>query len=166
MEWFDYGTCFCLCGRWNSHWVNCFISFYFILSSEMLNRTSSHMWGRWYLPMFLFRDALLTLMYTASLISLMKFSSVVIWPVVLKWSYIGERGLQVFFEPLSKCSWRLSYVFLITFHPVTFESVYDSTFLCYMIFVFVCHQEVFDAPASFKVYLYCIVSCIHFLYFH
>ena len=25
------------------------------LSSEVLNRTSSHIWGRWYLPMFLFR---------------------------------------------------------------------------------------------------------------
>ena len=41
--------------------------FYFSLRSEVLNRTSSHMCGRWYLPMFLLRDGLLTLMYNASL---------------------------------------------------------------------------------------------------
>ena len=44
---FDYGRCYCLCGRWNASWVNYFIYyflFYFILSSEILNRTSSHMW--------------------------------------------------------------------------------------------------------------------------
>ena len=45
-------------------------------------------------------------------------SSVVVWSVVLKWSYIG-KGCIVFFKPLSKCSWRLAYVFLIAFHSVT-----------------------------------------------
>ena len=72
MEWFlNYDRCYCLCGRWNSHWVNCLLYFifislvfvYFILCSGQLKRTSSHMWGRWYLPIFLFRDGLLTLMY-------------------------------------------------------------------------------------------------------
>ena len=74
--------------------------FNFKLSSEVLNRTSSHIWGRWYLPMFLFRDGLLTLVYNASLMVLMRFRSslptmltfsiVVVWSVVLEWSYIGE----------------------------------------------------------------------------
>ena len=73
---------------------------YFSLHSMLLIRTSSHMWGRWYLPMFLFRDGLLTLMNIDSLISLerfcsslptmLKLSSVVEWPVVLLWSWIGE----------------------------------------------------------------------------
>ena len=36
----------------------------------MLSRTSSHICGRWYLPMFLFRDGLFLLMYRASLIAL------------------------------------------------------------------------------------------------
>ena len=73
---------------------------YFSLSSMLLIRTSSHMWGRWYLPMFLFRNGLLTLMNIDSLISLerfcsslptmLKLSSVVVWPVVLLWSWIGE----------------------------------------------------------------------------
>ena len=90
MEWI--GTCYSECGRCNSHWV---FMFYFNLSSVMLFRTSSHIWGRWYLPMFLFRDGLLTLMYIASFISLMRFwsslptmlklSSVVLWHVMLLW---------------------------------------------------------------------------------
>ena len=72
----------------------------FSLSSEVLNRASSHIWGRWYIPMFLFRDGLLTHIYNASFIVLMRFwsslptmlkySIVVVWPVVLKWSYIWD----------------------------------------------------------------------------
>ena len=70
------------------------------LSSEVLNRTSSHMCGRWNLPIFLLRDGLLTLMYSASLIALLRFWSslptmlkfwmVTWWPVMLLWSNIGE----------------------------------------------------------------------------
>ena len=73
------GRCFCQYGRWNSHCSvgNILVGVItnvadgiatrvcFILSSEVLNRTSSHMCGRWYLPMFLLRDGLLTLMYSA-----------------------------------------------------------------------------------------------------
>ena len=93
-------------GRWNGHcrvtwqmllpWVRCYFNF----SSEVLSRTSSHMWGRWYLPMFLLRDGLLTLMYNASLIVLLRFwsslptilklSIVTWWPLMLLWSNIGE----------------------------------------------------------------------------
>ena len=43
---------------------------YFNFRSEVLSRTSSHMWGRWYLPMFLFRDGIFTLMNNASFIYL------------------------------------------------------------------------------------------------
>ena len=46
------------CGRCYCHGSWCYLSF----SSEVLSRTSSQMWGRWYLPIFLFRDGLLTLM--------------------------------------------------------------------------------------------------------
>ena len=45
------------------------------LSSGLLSRTSSHMCGRWYLPIFLFRDGLLTLMNNASFIHLLRFWS-------------------------------------------------------------------------------------------
>ena len=73
---------------------------YFNFSYLLLTRTSSHMWGRWYLPMFLFRDGLLTLINIDSLISLERFCSslptilkllsVVEWPVMLLWPNIGE----------------------------------------------------------------------------
>ena len=122
----NHGRCCCLCGRCNSHWVNClylfvvlylfiyfillhsllfsfFIYLVFILSSELLSRTSSHTCGRWYLPTFLFRDGLLTLFYIDSFMNLMRFwspptilklSSVVLWPVMLKWSNIGKGAFR------------------------------------------------------------------------
>ena len=55
---------------------------YFIFSSVVLTRTSSHTWGRWYLPMFLFRDGLLTLIYTDSFINLERLCSSL--PTILK----------------------------------------------------------------------------------
>ena len=76
-------------GRWNRHG-----SIQFSLSSEVVNRTSPHICGRWNLPMFLLRDGLLTLINNASFIALMRFwsslptilklSMVILWPVVLK----------------------------------------------------------------------------------
>ena len=73
---------------------------YFNFSSEMLYRTSSEICGRWYLPIFLFRDGSLTLIYRASLMVLMrfwsslptisKFSILMLWPVVLWWSNMGD----------------------------------------------------------------------------
>ena len=77
---------------------------YFNFSSVLLTRTSSHIWGRWYLPMFLFRDGLLTLMNIDSLISLERFCSslpttvklliVVEWPEMLLWSNMGEGAFR------------------------------------------------------------------------
>ena len=57
---------------------------YLNLSSEVLNRTSSHMCGRWNLPIFLLRDGLLTLIYSASFIALLRFWSSL--PTMLKFS--------------------------------------------------------------------------------
>ena len=80
------------------------VSIYFKFSSEMFSRTSSQICGRWYLPMFLFRDGLLTLIYRASLMVLLRFwsslpsmeklSIVTAWPEMLEWSYIGEGALR------------------------------------------------------------------------
>ena len=81
------------------------ILFYFSLTSEMISRTSSHMCGRWYLPTFLFRDGLLTLMYRASFIALLrlcssfptmlKSSTLMSWPVMLWWSNMGRGPFDV-----------------------------------------------------------------------
>ena len=55
---------------------------YFSLIFMLLIRTSSHTCGRWYLPMFLLRDGLLTLMNIDSSISLERFCSSL--PTILK----------------------------------------------------------------------------------
>ena len=73
---------------------------YFVYSSEIENRTLSQMCGRLYLPIFLVRVRLLTLIYIASFMALailfpslpiiMKLSTVVVWPVVFYCSEIGD----------------------------------------------------------------------------
>ena len=164
---FVTGWCYCHGGRWNSHWLECFNvvkadfitlladviakGHYFNFSSVLLTRTSSHMWARWYLPIFLFRDGLLTLIYIDSLINLERFCSslptilkllsVVEWPVMLLWSYIGEGAFRCSFNLSPKCSSCLPYVLLITFQPVTSISVNYNTFCGDMIFVFGCHNQ-------------------------
>ena len=77
---------------------------YFYFSSEVLSRTSSHICDRWYLPIFLFRDGLLTLInndsfihllrFWSSLLTILKFSRVMLWLVMLEWPYIGEGALR------------------------------------------------------------------------
>ena len=49
-------------------------------------------------------------------------------------------GFQMFLEPLSKCSSCLSYIFMITFQPVTFISVDNTTLFGDMVLIFRCHQ--------------------------
>ena len=132
----------------------------FNLSSGVLNRTSSHTCGRWYLPMFLLRDGSLTLMYRASFIILIRFLVIPPHNVEIvdgnietsdvKMVKYWGRGLQMFSEPLSKSSGGLSNVLFITLYPVTLVSVNDSTFLLYRIFFFGSHQEILDGRTSFE----------------
>ena len=92
-----------------NHWVSgghhgpgvkgCYLN----LSSGDLTNTSSHICGSWYLPIFLFRDGSLTLISIAPLMTLaiiwsslptmLKFSTEGSWPVMLWWSWMGERVL-------------------------------------------------------------------------
>ena len=90
---------------------------YFILSSEVFNRTSPQICGRWYLPMFLLRGGLLTLIYRASLMVLMRFWSSL--PTMLKnflnwfcdqWCYNGQIwGMGPFDVPWTSLQmfWRI-----------------------------------------------------------
>ena len=73
----------------------------------MLTGTPFHIWERFYLPIFLFRVGLLTLLYMDSLIvlvkpcpsltNMLKFSIVPMWPVVVWWSHKGEDALRCSF---------------------------------------------------------------------
>ena len=55
-------------------------------------------------------------------------------------------------EPLSKCSRCFSSVPLITFKPVTFEPVNYATLFCYVVFIFWCHQFIFQGLFTLKMY--------------
>ena len=68
----------------------------------------------------------------------------------------------MFFEPLSKCSWGLSNIFLITFHPVTLVSIYDSILFLDVILIFWSHQEVLDGIASLEVDLHSMFTSYFF----
>ena len=59
-------------------------------------------------------------------------------------------------EPLSKCFRCFSNVLLITIQPLTFEPVNYATLFCYVIFIFWCHQFIFQGLSTFKIYLYAI----------
>ena len=137
----------------------------------MLNRTSSHIWVRWYLPMFLLRDGLLTYLYSLFYLS----HEVLVIPlhyneifqcsgmtcdviIVIYWG----RGFKMFPEPLPKCFWWFSNILLITFHSVTLLSIDDTTCFGYVIFIFRCHLEVFDGFSSLKVHLYPTFSAYNF----
>ena len=149
-------------GGWQMLWPGgrCYLpGQFFNFSSEMLNRTSSQMCARWYLPIFLFRDGSLTLIYRASLMVLIRFWSSphyfkifytdVMTSGVMMVKY-GGLGLLMFFEPLSKGSGGFPYIFLITLHPVTFVPIDDSTLFHKRIFVLGSHREAFGGISSFS----------------
>ena len=109
----------------------------------MLCTTSSHMCGRWYLPMFLFRDGFLTLMYRASFIvlrrfwsslpNILKLSIVTLWPEMIEWSWIGEGILR--------CSLNLSAKFLAD-SPI-YSSSHPPCCTCICIWPTLHHDGVF-----------------------
>ena len=106
MDYYSNGRCWCQVADGIATGSD-----YSSFNSEVLIRTSSHMCGRWYLPMFLLRDGLLTLMNSASFIHLLRFWSSL--PTMLKLSMVMFETsdvkmviyggcLEMFFEPLSK----------------------------------------------------------------
>ena len=126
-----------------------------------MSRTSSQICGRWYLPIFLFRDGLFTLMYRASLMSLIRFGPLSpVWKIVnsnrvtrdVNMVMYRGRHLEMFFKPLFKISCSLTYVFMTTIHPVTFISVYDPTSFKDWIFILRAHKKVVDGMTSFQMY--------------
>ena len=112
---------------------------YLVFSSGMANRTLFQMCGRLYLPMYLLRVGLLTLMYMASLMALaiiwpslsiiLKFSSVVLWPVMFSCSKMGDDAFRCFLYLSSKVL-ADSPIFFITFSPATLEPIYNVTLIC------------------------------------
>ena len=118
--------------------------YFFIFSSGIVNSILSHICGRLYFPMFLFRVGLLTLINMASCMVLAKlFSSLpmilklfidVIWPLVFWCVNIGE-GFFKCSSNLSKGSPTLSYIFLIAVNLSTTITVDDTVLIHHFIFV-------------------------------
>ena len=83
---------------------------YFSLSSGVLNRTSSHMCGSWYLLMSLFGDGSFTLMNIASFMVLhfsFHYAVIVYISVVacnVRMFISWRRSFMVFFKSFFKCS--------------------------------------------------------------
>ena len=116
---------------------------YFSLISGYLTNTSSQICGSWYLPIFLFRDGSLTSISIASLMALamlwsflptlLKLSKDTSWPVMLKWSCMGDGACM--------CSLKLSANVLpdspitplhsLPYHTCICKSLYSSV-LCYL----------------------------------
>ena len=92
--------------------------------------------------------------FWSSLPTMLKFGIVVSWPVMLRWSYIGEGAYWCSRKLSPKKSWWLPYIFIITVHPLAFQSVNDVTCHCDLTFILRCHQQAFDCIASFVVHLY------------
>ena len=136
----------------------------------MLNRASSHIWGRWYFPTFLLRMDY-WLLCIQPLLSLSWGSGPpfpLYWNFPVKWydlwcynGHILGREFQVIIEPLPKSSWFFN-ILLITFHSVTFVSIHDTTCFGYVIFIFRCHWKVFDGFTSLQVQLYPMFSAYSF----
>ena len=107
------------------------------------------MFGRFYLPTFLFRVGLLTLIYIASFMALailcpslpiiLKLSTVVVWPVVFWCSKIGEGVLNVLCIAPQMFLLTPLYIYH-TFSLATLKPVYGVTLFCYFIIVFCEHQ--------------------------
>ena len=99
---------------------------------------SSHTCGRWYLPIFLISYGLLTLTYNVfydsiEVLVILIYTMTCGVAVVICW----VRGLEVFFEPLPKCSWGSSNIFIITFQPFTFKPTFHPILFSDVIFVLV-----------------------------
>ena len=113
----------------------------FNFNSDVVCRTSSHIWGKWYLPMFLFRDGSLTLMNRASLIALVRFwpslptivksLMLMLWPEMLQLSNIGEGAFW--------CSLNLSAKFLAD------SPIYSSLHPCWL------HLNLYMTPLLFVI---------------
>ena len=64
------------------------------------------------------------------------------------------RVLEIFLEPLSKCSCRFSNMFIITLHTGTLVYIYHSISQYDGVSILHSHQKVLNGSASCEVYLY------------
>ena len=145
------GRWYSQCGRWNSHWVFIFILILVLWCysepppiNEADDTCLCFCSGMDCWPLMYIASFISLMRFWSSLPTMLKLSSVVLWPAMVLWSWIGGGVCEMFFKPLSKCPGWLSYIIFIAFHPVTLIPIYDATPFDDVVFIFGCHQEVFD----------------------
>ena len=178
--WCMFGRCYCWvadgmataglewwqmllpCGRWNGHWVKLFQFEFWGVKQNLIPYMRQIVFT--YIPIQgWIVDPYIQSFFNGShevLLLSPHNTKILQWDLVtsgVKMVKDWGGGFEMFLEPLSKCSGWFTYIFIITLHPVAFESVDDSTSILDRILVFWSHQEVFDCFTSFEVYLYPMV---------
>ena len=149
--------------------IGYFVSHFFSFSSGIVNSILSHICGRLYFPMFLFRVGLLTLMNMASLMVLailfsslpriLKLSIDVIWPLAVWWWKIGERCLHMLLESLSQgFSQTLPHILHHSQAHHSSKQVDNTTLVSHLILIFWWHEYVLQCSVSFEINSYAIFS--------
>ena len=85
-----------------------------------------------------------------SLPTILKLSSVVWWPMVDWWPYMGEGAFRCSLNLSQKCSSRFSYVFFIAVQPVAPIPVYYTTFLYFVLILWCCQLIILENYLSLK----------------
>ena len=121
-------------GRWNGHWVTLFISALVLDSCTephsicgadgtcLCSCLGMDCWPLYIKLLYGSNEVLVFPPYNAKDVNVDIMTSYV--GMVMYWGW----SLLMFFEPLSKCSCWFTNVLLITLHPITSISIYDSTF--------------------------------------
>ena len=134
------------------------------------------MCGRLYLPMFLLRVGLLTLMYIASFMALallwpslliiLKFSTIVVWPVIFcHVQKLMMMLLNVLCTSLQKF-WLNPQYTSSSSCPPTLEPVYNVTLFSFCFSVLWKHQQILQSVPSFNMHLDIILATDGFCSFH
>ena len=74
----------------------------------------------------------------------------------------GGWDPEMFFEPVPKCSSRLSNVLLQTIYVWAFEYLDYPTLLKFVVLILGCHEKCFYGVGTFEVYLYSLVAAYPF----
>ena len=128
-----------------------------------------------YLPVFLLRIGLLTLMciafcmalaiFYSSLLIIFKFLTVVVRPVILWCSKIGHGAFKCSLYHSSEVLDNSPYILIITFSLATLKPLYTVTLFGYCFFVLWEHWQVFQSIPSLKMHLGTIFSIDGFVAF-
>ena len=138
-------------------------------SAGVSSRIWSQMCISWYFPQFLFKKGINTDVHGLFDVPwcslwLYVYNCEIVWadwvPHEIAVLMDREWGPKMVFQPVPKCSQRLSNIFLGTVYVWAFEFVDNPTLLKFVVPLLRCHEESFCGVCPFEVYLYSLpVAC-------